>query len=219
MPYRRRTSIRRRRRRTPWYNRKYSTMQLAKKAWRGVKMIRGLVNSERMYQDTFVGLGQKSKITLLNGLAVGDNNNNRTGNSVLMRSLYLRGFIQIHPSVTVNSRVCVMLVWDTQQIADTTPAITDILTNDNPEAVLNTAMIGYTAGRFKILMRKNYNLIPGQRPTINIDKYFKLYKHAKYNGTAATDIQKNGLYCVVLSSEVTNFPTCNVNARLGYHDN
>lgn len=222
MPYRRRTFSRRRRGRgrTAWYNRKYSTMQLARKAWRGVKIIRGLVNSERMYLDTPIFSNSlKAFVRPLNQLAVGDVSGTRTGNSILMRSLYLRGFIQVNPSVSVNTRISLALVWDTQQIADTNPTVTTIFTSDDPEGQINTAAVGYNAGRFKIIMRKTYNLIPGQRPTINIDKYLKLYKHAKFNGSAATDIQKNGLYLVMLSSEIANYPTVSIQSRLGYHDN
>lgn len=50
MAYRRRargrTFRRRRGRSSPWYARKYNAMQLASAAWRGVRYIKGLVNSE-----------------------------------------------------------------------------------------------------------------------------------------------------------------------------
>lgn len=220
MPYRRRArTYRRRRGRTPWYNRKYSTMQLARKAWSATKYLKGLVNSERMYLSQTINLAAKSNIFQLNALPVGDVSGTRTGNSILMRSLYLRGFIQINPAVTVNTRIGMVLLWDTQQVSDTIPAITDIFDNNDPEATLRTSANGYSAGRFKIISRKTFNLIPGQHPTHNIDKYRKLYKHAKFNGSNSSDIQKNGLYLVILTSEVANFPTVNITSKLGYHDN
>lgn len=208
--------------RKPWYNRSYTPGDLAFRAFKGVMALRGLVNSERHYYDSGPTLGlAKSRITPLHGIAQGDGTNQRNGNSILCRSLYIRGFMQINPAVTLNTRVSLILVQDTQQIGDTNPVIADVLNSDDPEAMLNTSNTNYTAGRFKILWRKNYNLTPAtaSRPTIMIDKYFKLYSHVKYNGPNTTDIQKNGYYLIMLTSETANFPTISTTARLGYHDN
>lgn len=127
--------------------------------------------------------------------------------------------MQINPSVTVNTRILIILVKDLQQIADTTPSVTDIFTSNDPEAIIRTGQTTNTAGRFKILYRKEFNLVPGQRPTINFEKYWKLYDHVKYNGTGVLDVHKNGYYLVFLTSEVANFPTISINSRVGYYDN
>ena len=60
----------RRRRRTPWYNRKYSTAQIARAAWRSAKYIRGLVNSEMFHKSNQFILGSNTqKLWLVNGLS------------------------------------------------------------------------------------------------------------------------------------------------------
>lgn len=202
-----------------WYNKKYSTMQLAKKAWAATKYLKGLVNSERMYLDNTLTLASnQSQIFGLTGLAQGDASNNRTGNSILLRSIYVRGRMEINASVTSNTRITLILVKDKQQIADTTPAITDIVgSTTDPDTLMNRN----TAGRFKVLWRKNYILstAAGGRPAIELNKYWKLYDHVRFNGTANTDLQKNGYYFIVITSEGTNFPIVVFNARTGYHDN
>jgi len=206
----------------PWYNRSYTPGDLAFRAFKGVMALRGLVNSERHYKDSGPSLGlAKSRITPLHSIAQGDATSDRNGNSILVRSLYMRGFLQVNPAVALNTRVSLALVQDTQQIGDTTPAISDIFNSDDPEAMLNTSNTNYTAGRFKIIWRKNFNLtnVSASRPTIQLEKYFKLYSHIKYNGPTATDIQKNGYYLVMLTSETTNFPIISFTTRLGYHDN
>lgn len=209
-----------RRRRTPWYRKKYNAMQLAMKAVRGVNRIRGLVNSERMYVDNSLNFSAaKTNVVSCQQLAIGDLSGQRTGNSVLARSLYIRAYININPAVTLSSRVSVVLVQDKQQIADVYPTVTDVFTSTDPEAQIKVGASNNVGGRFKIIWRRNYTLIPGQRPTINIDKYFKLYSHIKYNGASIADLQKNGYYLMTLTSESTNFVTMNGNARLGYHDN
>lgn len=209
-----------RKKKTAWYNKKYSAKSLAIKALKSTRYMKGLINSEKMYFDRAITLGStQSDIFSLVQIAQGDQVGQRTGNSILIRSLYLRGYMQVNPSVSTVSRISLALVKDTQQIADTTPAITDIFTAITPESIIKTSQSTNTAGRFKILWRKNYSLVPGQTPNINIDKYWKLYDHVKYNGTASTDVQKNGYYLVIMSSEATNYPTVSVNSRIGYYDN
>lgn len=220
MPYKRYPRRKVNRKKTAWYNKKYSTMQLAKKAWYATKYLKGLINSEKMYADRALTLGAtQSDIWNLQQISTGDAAGNRTGNSILVRSLYLRGYMQINASVLAATRVCLCLVQDKQQISDTTPTILDIFTSISPEATIRVGSTTNTAGRFKIIWRKNYTLVQGQSPNINIDKFFKLYSHVKFNGTGVNDVQKNGYYLVMLSSEVTNFPTISVNSRMGYYDN
>ena len=47
----------------------------------------------------------------------------------------------------------------------------------------------------------------------------KLWTHIRYNGTADTDIQKGGLYILFISDQASDYPTCDYQTRLGYHDN
>lgn len=195
------------------------TAAMATQALRMAKQIRGIVNSERMYRDySFVLGAARSNITAITTIPQGDNSDNRTGKSVLLRSIYLRGFMSVNASVTGNTRISLILVRDNQQISDTTPSVTDILSADDPDSMLNLN----SAGRFKIVWRKNYTLFPqstGAGSTKDITKFVKLYDHVRFNGTTAADVQKHGYYFVIASSESTNFPSCSFTARIGYHDN
>lgn len=203
----------------PWYQKKYSTQQLAYKAWNAAKYLKGLVNSELYHYDstfntTIPGTGS---MTLLNGIAQGDTSVTRTGNSILMKNATYRFKIVINSSVTANTTVLFMLLWDTQQIADTTPAVTDVLKTAATQSLLNLN----AQGRFQIVMRKTLVLTPatGARPAMEIKGFHKFHTHTKYNGANATDIQKNGLYWLMVSSESTNTPTIEGEVRVAYHDN
>lgn len=195
------------------------TLATAVAAYKGVKMLRGLVNSERMYRDQTLTLSGQSMVFPLCNFPQGDNIGQRTGNSVLVRSLAVRGNVAINSAVTSNTRLTIMLIQDMQQVASTTPATSDILASGNdPDSLLSLT----NAGRFKVLWRKNYLMLPqtsGSRNAIELQKYFNLYTHVRFNGTSSTAIQKGGLYLVVVSSESTNFPSGYMNVRLGYHDN
>lgn len=201
-----------------WSKTPQTPRQLALQAYKGVKYLKGLVNSEMLHVDSSLILGSvQSKIFSLCEMAQNDTDSGRTGNSILLRNIYIRGLLEINPAVTANSRVLICVVKDTQQVNDTTPVVLDVFKTNSPESML--AM--NSAGRFKILYRKTYVLSPasGGRNAIEFNKYFSMRQHVRYNGPANTDIQKNGYYLLVITSEVTNFPSVSLTSRIGYHDN
>lgn len=202
-----------------WANTPQTPKALAWQAYKATKYLKGLVNSEMAHKDNSFSLGSaQSKIFSFVNIAQGDSASDRTGNSILVRNLYVRGTMEINTSVTGDTRICLMLVKDTQQVGDTTPSVSDIVTSStDPDTLLATG----TFGRFKVLWRKNYALTPvsGGRNVVSLSKYWKVYDHVRYNGSANTDIQKNGYYFVVITSENVNYPSVNFNARAGYHDN
>nr|UOF80963.1 capsid protein [Cressdnaviricota sp.] len=208
--------VRRYKRKTSWYNKKYSTLQLAKKAAKGVYYLKGLVNSEMLHNQSTGSTNTDSTgtMTLLNGMAQNDTVNGRTGNSILMRNLFLRlGFVQ-HASAT-STVYRVMVVQDSQQIGDTTPAISDILESVSVYSPLSTA----SSGRFKILKNWMFSTSNASNTVKLLEKYFDFRFHTRFNGTASTDIQKNGLYLVTLCDQATNKPSFNYTWKVGYHDN
>lgn len=215
---RKRFTTRRYKKKPAWYNRKYNAMQLAAKAWKGVRYIRGLVNSEMFYKDTTATIGgAQSNITSLTDIAVGDGTSSRTGNSILLRSVYIRGFVELNPAVTLDTRITIALVQDKQQVSDTSPTVAQMFTSTTDAQ--STIQRDTGIGRFKILWRKTLVLTPGNNNAQLLQKYIKLYSHIRYNGTASSDIQKNGLYLVQINSESTHFPVATFNCRVGYHDN
>lgn len=216
MPRKYSTRRRRSRRRTPWYARKYNAMQLAAKAAKGVWYLKGLVNSEMLHTQTLgsSSISSSGTVFLLNGLAQGDTSSARTGNSVLMRNCHLRlGFAQNATAVTTFYRV--ILFWDTQQVGDTSPTVTDILESASPYSPLATASVG----RFRILKSWFFSTDDTKAQTKAINHYSKFRVHSRFNGTASSDIQKNGLYLMAISDQSTNTPTMAYSMKVGYHDN
>lgn len=189
---------------------------LAKQAARDIWYLKGLVNSEMLHNQSTGNtlVPNTGTMTLLNGMAQNDTSSGRTGNSILMRNVFIRLCFTQNASAT-STIYRVMLVLDSQQIGDTNPTIPDILETVNPIAPLSTA----SAGRFKVL--KNYFFTTdddkGQTKIINFYKDFRF--HTRYNGTANSDIQKNGLYLVMLTDQPTNAPRVDFTWKVGYHDN
>lgn len=208
-----------RRRKVAWYNRKYSTAQIARAAWRSAKYIRGLVNSEMFHLDQQLSLGSNQSILHpIVAIPMGDTTGSRTGNSVLLKSFVMNGYMYINASQTTNTRVMLALIRDKQQVSDTVPALSDIFVSDvSPHTLLKTD----TLGRFDILWRRQYTL--DSNSAGNNAKQIKLFHrlncHARFNGTNSTDIQKNGIYLAIITSESSLFPSVSFQSRLNYHDN
>lgn len=218
MPKRRYSrNYRRRRSSKPWYNRKYSTFELADKAAKGVWYLKGLVNSE---MNTKVNTVNNQQITAtgyvnhLTNIANGNENHQRTGNSIFVRSLFGRISL-VHNAVgNATQHIRLILVKDKQQVSDTNPAIGDLLESSDPWSPLNSD----DKGRFQVMFDK-FITLSGQNPTRDLKIFRNMRQHVRYNGTNTTDIQKNGFYIFAISSTITSHPTMTFNLRTSYHDN
>lgn len=222
MPYKKKRNYRRRYKKkgcVPFYKRKYSAMEIATKAYQGVKYVKGLVNSEMFKKDhsvDAVGIDNSTGLVYpLTDVAVGDHQTNRTGNSILGKYVFGRYQIVQHAAAS-QTNVRVLIVQDKQQIADTYPTLNDVLETVTPLSSLDTARF---PGRFNVLYSKNIILDSASR-TIDFDKVRIDYStHVKYNGTASTDIAKNGIYFMLISDEATNVPYLSSRLKFSFHDN
>lgn len=206
------------------YRRKYkrrnyvrtSGESLALKAFRGVKALRGIINSEKKKHDAGVSETPSTSgaVTSLASIAQGDTLVQRNGNSILAKYLGIRYTVNMNASAT-NTILRTILVKDLQQVSDTAPTLGDVL----QDVTVNSFLDYKFPGRFSVLMDKTIQLSAngrnGHMEKINIP----LNTHIKYNGTASTDIQKNGLYLMFVSNESANVPTISGASRLHYYDN
>lgn len=191
-------------------------MAIAQQAWNATKYLKGLVNSEMFHHDKgsdATAISTTGVITHLTDIEVGDDVGKRTGNSILLRSFLRRIRFTKHASATTTF-IRMMIVQDKQQVGDTTPAISDILEYVDVDSPMKLG----SAGRFKVMLNRMIAL-DSNKPTYHRETYRKLYSHIRYNGNAAADIQKNGIYLVLISDQATNTPLTDWYVRLGYHDN
>lgn len=197
-------------------NNAMKTAALAKSAYYGVRYIKGLVNSEMLHNqgNSSGAVSSTGTMVHLTAIAQGDTSSGRTGNSILARELMIRIALSQNATAT-QTFYRFMLVQDTQQIGDTTPGVTDVLESASYLSPLATA----TAGRFKVLWSKICTTNNSTTTTMVYNKFFKIYSHVRYNGTAGADIQKGGYYLLLLSDQAVNTPTIFYQFKLGYHDN
>lgn len=195
-----------------------SAVKVARAAWRGVKYLRGLVNSE-LYKADFSFAGQAfgsnaTFITHLTGIAQGDGITTRTGNSIYVRSINVKGSLTWNSASGAGQLCRVSLIMDKQQISDTTPNFTDVYTNGLPFSHLNPN----TVGRFSVLWSKSFQ-VSATRPDVPLFLNKAMRHHVRYNGTTSTDIQRGAIYLLVTSDATVNYPTLNMESRTSYHDN
>lgn len=142
----------------------------------------------------------------------GDGNNQRDGNNIRLISCELRAQV-FNNAIASTTFLRVMAVRDMQQIADSKMSVLDVLSVARPTSFSNTA----TAGRFKKLRDKTMSLSP-DHPTQTWHWNIQLNVTQRYNGSLATDIQKNGIYFLMISNQATNKPTVEWIARMKYTD-
>lgn len=211
--YKRRSNYRRR----GGYTTMGSALYLAKKAYRGINYLKGLVNSEKYHLDTSISgqtINTAGVVSHLTAIAQGDNDPGRTGNSIFVRGLSYSFSLNMNASAT-NTWVRFVILIDTQQVGDTSPGITTVFESVNVGALMNHL----TLGRFKIIRDKVYVFNSSNLTSIQKKGYISMRHHVRFNGTADTDIQKGGIYLMLVSNEGTNLPVLTGMFRIMFHDN
>lgn len=199
-------------------SRKYSALDMAKGALRGVKYLKGLVNSEMFKLDTAVsgGVPDTGGVSSICAIAQGDGYAARTGNSILAKSISWRGVWERTTAGNAVQHIRICIFSDSQQVGDTAPSFTDVFTTAASTSFLNPL----TVGRFSILWSKEFILDTAGGLGDSFDVTLPLQHHIRYNGTASSDIQKGGLYIATISTQASaNYPTLTSVVRLSYHDN
>lgn len=168
----------------------------------------------------------------LSQVAQGTAQSNRTGNTINVTSVTLlaRWTRATDTSVAANSLYRFAVVVDKEQVGDTAPLAA---------AVLSGSPIGFLPNidnleRFRILYLSpiyenammvtdsdnitsaTIGAVPSQRQTMQFN--WKGNIKVSYNGSAVTDIEKNGIYILFLSNDTGDVIDVAGTARLGYTD-
>jgi len=197
-----------------------------KAAFRGSKALRILRSTYRPekkvhdVQPVSTIFSEAGQIINLTQIARGDGRTTRDGNAALHFKTWVRMLFIADPNAP-QTTVRAILFTDKQQIADTTPAIDDLLAS---HLTKNETICGYSLlaapGRFHVYGDKTIELHPNaqrtKRMTLSCNKRFQM----RWNDTAATDMQKNMLYLIVISdrSAASSEPTHRIFSRTRFYD-
>lgn len=184
-------------------------------------MISGLVNSELKHKDSSLTgtlLNTGAYQVALSNIAQGDDYNMRNGRSILLKALSLRMTVSrgATAAATQMDHIGWAIIMDTRPDEGTSTwgSVFDGLT---PWSHVDTQT---HSGRFVILARGQLTL-DGTHQQANITRYINLKGiHSKFDGTAATDYDKNTLFLIGLSDATTsNEPVTAGEIRVTYYDN
>lgn len=218
MVYQRKTNKKRytkKRAPTSWYNKKYSVGDMAAVAYKGVKTLQGIINSEKHFTNTVLSHNTSTSAYFSHLSAIGqdDSITGRTGSSILMKSL--TGTIWLKQNSLAEASIARVIIFlDLQQVADTNPTLSTLL-EGNYQSQLAIASLG----RYQILQDSMITLdnVSKKQSLIKVNQRFD--HHIRYNGSSASDIQKGGLYMLLLSNESAYSVSTDVNLRIGFYDN
>ena len=177
-----------------------------------------------------------TQLQLLNGCVPGSQNFNRIGRKIFMRSLQIRGAINLTDTTAGTNVVCRMVIVYDKQSNGSAPTWANIMTSQNISGTTSSdvfAMVNldnrdrfviirdqlYIPGAIDNTATQTYAMGPG---TIVLNEYIPLKLETLYNGGSAGtigDITSGSLYCFWIANANNSFGvTANVAFRVRFED-
>lgn len=175
-----------------------------------------MINSEQKKRITTNSITPTASGSILNlcQIAQGDDEDNRTGNRVLLHSIYFKAVATIHASAT-DTYVRVIFFVDKQNDGSA-PTVADVLELASVLGFLNPD----NTERFGIIKDDVYHLSQDQgKSGTYMKQYIDCNFHVDFDGTAEGDTNTNCVYMLVISTEATNTPTFTYNFFKKWYDN
>lgn len=187
---------------------------VAKKALKMVRKLKRVMKPElkmkaELVTTTFDSVG---KIQDVPRIAEGAGQASRTGLQIRMLDLEFRA--QINRNASAATTFCRMVFFmDRRQVSDSKTSVADVLELVNSASGINNL----NRKRYKILRNKHFFLTANQDARV-FSFRVRLKVVQGYNGALLTDIEKNGVYLLLLSNQPTNVPTIVYFLRMRYTD-
>lgn len=192
---------------------------VARKAWQGVKAIRRVLNPEtkQYLPTTSTTLGTTAQnFVNLTAIAQGDGNNQREGNSIKVISLKCKGILSWNLSDTVEKfdLARLMIIRTNQQVPDSDPTALGFLSPVSTIGMYDMDQKGFVTTLYDHVYK-----VTSESGGAYINFTLPLQQHVLYNGVLNSDIQKNGLYVMVVSRNNTFKSSLNLQCSVEYVDN
>lgn len=198
---------------------------------------------ELKYHDTVLtnnNVSNTGTLTLLNGIATGDQQFNRTGAEIQSTSIQIRGWL-LSNSLEETGLVYRMIIFWDRQANGAAPTVVStgvgtpglLFANSGGESV-NLPFMYETNDRFRVLYDKRFvinprlvgNVVAGDTTAVGamrlpFKKKIKLNRRVKYDDINGIidDINTNSLWVTFLSNDqADNLPTVTFNARFYFKD-
>lgn len=200
-----------------WYNRKYSAMDIANKAWSAAKWIKGVLNTESDFYDssgTMSADDNGSAVIPLSAIPQGDGASQRIGRQV--KAVSLSGHFNITLNASVNQDVVRIVVVSLRD--GTVPGITTIMDS----ATVNSFYNLNNTRVFEVLCDKSYSIDANYKGLIHVRFHCKLNHKIQWAKDDSTTPQYGNIYMFSMgtTANASGVPTTiDYNLRLRYVDN
>ncbi len=193
------------------------------------RRIRRIINQqkERKIRDftmaDAIPVGGTSVITLASGIAEGDSETDRDGETVLIQSIQLKGKITVDTDVTSDTHARLIIFRANRNIDGVLPQITELLEADDVDSLRQNLNRGdYTTLYDKdFIIRVPVTASDDRVTLINVFLKFKVPKEAHYDLTTAVigACEKGHIFVIRMTDQANTFqPTWDINARLTFKD-
>lgn len=147
-------------------------------------------------------------------IAQGISESQRIGSDVFIKNVCLRyNVLQDLTSPNTTDTVRIMVFIDTETVG-VTPGASDVLQSSSPFSHYNWG----NRGRFKYLYDEVITLNKVSKPQADVLVSIPIRQICRYDGTGATDVQRNNVNLLYLCSAGSNQPSIQYNIRTKYMD-
>lgn len=162
-------------------------------------------------------VGTAGFIVNLSNIDQGDNEGNRTGDSVKAKSLECVVHTQGN-AVASNSAIRMIVFSDTMN-QGTTPAVADVISTAGGFTIQSLPnLLNYDQGRFKFHLDRTFMFNGAGEYQQWLKKRVKYSKRINWLGISGTDEGKNQLYVLFISNNNASQPTVTYQFRLNYQN-
>jgi len=189
-------------------------------AQRGLSLSAGEFKSVDVEDPAGVDCDTNTSVTLLNGIARGDDINERTGREVIMKSIQFTGCTYGTAGTGIDQLHRVLLVYDRQTNGAALTAA-QVLSDTTPYSPRNLE----NRKRFKILYDRLFSInASGEAGTRRVFKFYRRLSHPiTFNSGDAgdvADITSGSLYLITLGSAGVGVTAgyCSYSSRIRYQD-
>ncbi len=155
------------------------------------------------------------EIEQLSLVAQGASQSQRTGLDIMAQEIHLRGsWISIIASVHCR----VIMFVDTRQEIDSKSTVAEVLEEVNTFSAMNTVR----GKRYRVLFDSFFHLFA---PSLSVGPQIKIFNVKKklnfrisFNGTLATDVEKNNIWLLTISDQATNTGNFRFSVLFSYTD-
>ncbi len=214
----------RRRRRTSWYNRKYSVKQIAFKALKTARYLKGLINVEFKHHDVntvFASVVNVWASDALTDIPQGDTDESRDGDAIRLKSLFMNITMQ-NVDANASQLLRFLIVQDNSDMENTAPLIADLIDGGDVSVQAMREIDLSNAKLYNIVHDKVYQLAQNGQPGSlkYLQLYFPLNAVVKWTSGTATDFKTGHFFLFVISSTTTaSEVSLSFRARFRYIDN